>query len=182
MEKTISAVVTQQGCQSAPEFLTGKILFLTAFLFTLLCFQAFSANIVTSLTATHSLENLDELLDFSEMKIFSSRFAPFRSEMDQTKNARGKEVSRRINEDEALDDRDCAGEHHVRCDERVLDRIAFDNDSSVAFVAPTNYIYDPANFEFNRYREVSCHVHSFKVKRSHEKEVQFSFAALAEEE
>lgn len=60
---------TQQGCGKVPERHSLRILFLFGYFFGLLCFANFSANIVTMLTTSKSLESIQDLIDYTPIKV-----------------------------------------------------------------------------------------------------------------
>ena len=74
----LSGVLSQQGSDKVPCHISGRILFLTGYIFGLLCFSYFSANIVNTLTNTQSLDTLEQLINYKDIKLLGSVFPPFR--------------------------------------------------------------------------------------------------------
>ena len=151
-----TGVVSQQGADSSPEGLPAKLVFISVFFFGMITFQAFSANIVTTLTSTKSINNFQELIEYKDIKIFASEFPPFRQEIFDSKNSLVKGLKRRILEDDHKRPKDAI-------DPDILDHMAFMRDDTTAFVAPEDFMLMPFVFCHNKYRDIACRLTKFRV-------------------
>ena len=79
-------MISQQGYEKEPQSPSVKILFLTGFLFAMLVFNGFSANIVTTLTSVKSLKDFEQLINYPDMKFFAPGFEPFKVMFRQSVN------------------------------------------------------------------------------------------------
>ncbi len=63
-----TGVVTQQGSFNEPLSMSAKILFLVGFLFGMLVFNSFTANIISTLSASQSIESVQELINYGKIQ------------------------------------------------------------------------------------------------------------------
>ena len=73
----VAAFVAQQGYERDPRRGSQRVLFLTGFVFSMLLFTAFSANIIAILSQTISLETFEDLLRYTPIKMAVSFFPYF---------------------------------------------------------------------------------------------------------
>lgn len=72
-----SGIISQQGQEEMPKLISLRVLFLTGFIFGMLCFISFSANIVTTLSTVQRLETLDQLMNHQPMTFMLSTHPGF---------------------------------------------------------------------------------------------------------
>ena len=68
-----------------PASLSMKLLFFMGFLMGLVTFTGFSANILSTLTSIKSLNTFKELVEYREMPLLGSAFAPWQTELKRSK-------------------------------------------------------------------------------------------------
>lgn len=61
-------VISQQGCDKQPPGAACKIIFLTGFVYGILVFYSFAANIISSLVYSRSIQSVSELLDYGQIR------------------------------------------------------------------------------------------------------------------
>ncbi len=71
------AFVAQQGYERDPKRSSQRVLFFSGFVFSMLVFIAFSANIIAILSQTRSIDTFQALLDYEPIKMVVSAFPYF---------------------------------------------------------------------------------------------------------
>ncbi len=61
-------MISQQGCSSEPHGAAPKILYLSGFLFGMLVFNSFCANIISTLSSSKSIDSIQEFLEYGQMR------------------------------------------------------------------------------------------------------------------
>ena len=150
-------LLSQQGVESVPTTLSGKLLLLTGFTFGLLVFNSFNAIIVTTLTSSTSIRDINELIKFDAIKKFPSYFVPFQMMISQSAVTEVEQLWSRIKADnESRPCHDAADE----CDNKILDLI-FNKGEPMSFVGPVSYIYNPFYFRYSK--DAMCQSTHFHV-------------------
>ena len=72
LNSCFSGLITQQGMEIQPRCSKSQLVFLLGYLFGLVCFSGFTANIVTTLTSIESLDSLEEFLDYEGIQKVSA--------------------------------------------------------------------------------------------------------------
>ena len=73
----IPGVLTQQGYERDPRHASQRILFLVGYVFGMVVFCGFSANIFSVLSASRSLNNFQELINYNPIEIAVTHFKYF---------------------------------------------------------------------------------------------------------
>lgn len=131
-------MISQQGSEKVPHSVAGKILFLIGFLFGLLCFSSFSANIVTELTNVKSLKSFEELVNYTPIKQIPPNFKPFASEISISNSPPVKQLWAR-----SLEDKSSYGcSEAPRCDFEIIKMIFKDQVKEFAYSGPGTVFAD----------------------------------------
>ena len=77
-----AGVITQQGSESKPLHFSTRLLFLSGFVFSMVCFASFGANIVTTLTTSKSIESVEELLASEAMNVTLTKVPVFAKDVE----------------------------------------------------------------------------------------------------
>ena len=162
----IFCLVSQQGLHQTPATLASKILFLSGFIFGMLSFTAFTANIITTLRAPIRLNSIEELLEYDNIKILLPEFEGFHDGLKETNNEIARRIYQRHLQDEAWKEF-CPTFGQRKdgfdvCDAKAANSLAFNANSTLAFVAPDNYMLSD-RFVFSERRASSCDIDFFTV-------------------
>ena len=76
---SLAGFISQQGYEHCPAGNSQKIIYLTGYIFGMLVFCGFSANIISTLTSIRSLNDFGELMDYDPMKVVVSYFPYFQA-------------------------------------------------------------------------------------------------------
>ncbi|XP_059099180.1 uncharacterized protein LOC131893222 [Tigriopus californicus] len=153
-------VVSQQGYSKTPSTLSGKFLFLVGFLTITLVFQGFSANVMTILSRSETIDSLEELIELNTMNIHQSVFPPFQKELEDSKKEIAQKLVRKI--ESSKGSWKCENTA-VSCDESIMNQIVFQKDPNMAFVGLEIYLRDKYSFAFNMFENLPCSLKWFKV-------------------
>ena len=83
-------LISQQGFEQLPKYMSTRIVYLFGFFFGMLCFLAFQANIVTTFTTTEVIQDIHQLIQYSldtkNIIIYPSIFPPFSAYLKRSQN------------------------------------------------------------------------------------------------
>ena len=83
--------LSQQGYEKFPASASTKVLYISGFVFGMLMFTNFSANIITMLTTPERIRSLDALIDFDAMGFVITNLEVFKEDVEK---ATGHQVDR----------------------------------------------------------------------------------------
>ena len=125
----------------------------------MLCFCGFSANIISTLSSSRSLNNYNELIEYKPIEVAVSFFKYFQTAMRESQDTHVKTMMSRY--DGYKSQLPC--EHNsVACDNTISNLIA-NGQSAMAMGGPDDYIFDKDVFDFMNSRPLSCALTYYEI-------------------
>ena len=163
----LTGFISQQGYDQTPRNMSLKILYLNGFVFGMLCFVGFSANIITTLSTSKEFETLDQLLAYPSMRVIMGAFVGFQEPFRENSMQLAQGIVDRHDKDkesvpcfEELEND--SNKSFKDCDGETLDKIAYKNDKSTIFIGPDTFIFG-GNFRLSKERNTSCSLKHFSL-------------------